>query len=135
MKNRIAYLIPILIVTFCSTAWAEETIESAVMKACKKEIDSYCKNVTLGEGRLLACFYAHEDKLSGECSFTLYKAASVLEQMAAAFTYVAQSCELDIKTFCSNVQPGEGRIVGCLNKHSKDISAQCNKALDEVNAK
>ena len=135
MKNPIAYLILVITITFESTAWAEETIESAVMKACKTEIDSYCKNVTLGEGRLLACFYAHEDKLSGECSFTLYKAASALEQLAAAFTYVAQSCELDIKTFCSNVQPGEGRIVGCLNKHSKDISTQCNKALDEVNAK
>lgn len=135
MKNRLAYIIVVLSITFGSAAWAEESIESAVMKACKSEIDSYCKNVTLGEGRLLACFYAHEDKLSGECSYTLYKAASVLEQLAAAFTYVAQSCELDIKTFCSNVKPGEGSIVGCLNKHSKDISAQCNKALNEVGAK
>ncbi len=135
MKNRLAYLIVILSVTLGSVAWAEDSIESAVMKACKKEIDSYCKNVTLGEGRLLACFYAHEDKLSGECSFTMYKAASTLEHLAAAFTYVAQSCELDIKTFCSNVKPGEGRMVGCLNKHTGDISAQCNKALDEVNAK
>jgi hypothetical protein len=135
MKKRLAYLVLAFTVTFGSTAWAEETIESAVMKACKAEIDSFCKNVTLGEGRLLACFYAHEDKLSGECSFTLYKAASALEQLAAAFTYVAQSCELDIKTFCSNVKPGEGRIVGCLDKHASDISAQCNKALEEVSAK
>jgi hypothetical protein len=135
MKNRLTYSMLVLLAIFSSVAWAEETIESAVLKACKTEIDSYCKNVTLGEGRLLACFYAHEDKLSGECSFTLYKAASVLEQLAAAFTYVAQSCELDIKTFCSNVKPGEGRIVGCLKKNSSSISAQCTKALDEVNAK
>ncbi len=105
------------------------------MKACKTEIDSYCKNVTLGEGRLLACFYAHEDKLSGECGYTLYKAASALEQLAAAFAYVAQSCETDIKTLCSNVKPGEGRIVGCLEKNASAISAQCTKALNEVKAK
>jgi hypothetical protein len=135
MKTRLANILLAFFLLLSSAAWAEESIEGAVMKACKAEIDSFCKNVTLGEGRLLACFYAHEDKLSAECSFTLYKAASALEQLAAAFSYVAQSCEVDIKTLCSNVKPGEGRIVGCLDKNASAISAQCTKALDEVNAK
>ena len=131
MNTRLVCILLVTFLSLSSAAWAEESIEGAVMKACKTEIDSYCKNVTLGEGRLLACFYAHEDKLSGECSFTLYKAA----QITAAFTYVAQSCEMDIKTLCSNVKPGEGRIVGCLDKNASSISAQCTKALKEVSAK
>ncbi|WP_455203105.1 cysteine rich repeat-containing protein [Kaarinaea lacus] len=135
MKSRLMYFILMSLVLFSSTAWSEETIESAVKKACMKEIDSYCKNVTEGQGRLLACFYAHEDKLSAECSFTLYKAASALEQVVAAFNYVAHSCEVDIKTFCSNVKPGEGRIVGCLNKNTATISPACTKALKEVGVK
>lgn len=135
MNNRLAYLILVLATTFSSAAWSEETIESAVKKACKKEIESFCKNVTLGEGRLLACFYAHEDKLSSECGYTLYKAAATLEQVVAAFNYVANSCEVDIKTFCSDVKPGEGRIVGCLNKNTATISPACTKALKEVGAK
>jgi len=135
MKSRLNYLILLLTIAFCSTAWSEETIESAVKKACKKEIDSYCKNVTEGQGRLLACFYAHEDKLSGECGYTLYKAAATLEQVVAAFNYVANSCEVDIKTFCSDVKPGEGRIAGCLNKNTATISPACTKALKEVGAK
>jgi hypothetical protein len=42
-------------------AWAQESIVDKVTTACEPEIKAYCSQVTLGEGRLLACFYAHED--------------------------------------------------------------------------
>ena len=38
-----------------------------VKEGCKKELDMYCKNVTPGKGRVVACLYAYEDKLSGRC--------------------------------------------------------------------
>lgn len=135
MKKSITTFVFLVLITFSALSQAEETIESAVMAACKTEIDSFCSKVTLGEGRLLACFYAHEDKLSAECGFTLYKAAKTLEEIVVAFNYVANACEVDIKTLCANVKPGEGRIVGCLNKNTATISSGCNKALKKVGAK
>ncbi len=38
------------------------------------DLETYCKNVTPGEQRILACLYAHEDKLSGRCVYALYNA-------------------------------------------------------------
>jgi len=85
-----------------------------------------------GEGRMLACFYAHEDKLSGQCQYALYQAATTLEQAVSALEYVASQCESDIMTHCAEVQMGEGRIVECLRGHSETVSAGCTQALNDV---
>jgi hypothetical protein len=47
-----------------SNANAAEDIIESVAKGCEKELTSYCSNVTPGEGRVLACLYAHNDKLA-----------------------------------------------------------------------
>ena len=48
-------------------------------KGCEAAITTTCKDVTPGEGRILACLYAHGDKLSGKCEYALYDAAIQLE--------------------------------------------------------
>ena len=68
-------------------AWAQEDVQSlrdAVVKACENDLKTYCSQVTPGEKRLLACVYAHEDKLSDQCTYALYQASVVLEQLAQA---------------------------------------------------
>jgi len=42
---------------------AEQLIDS-VKKGCSKELTNSCKEVTLGEGRVIACLYAYSDKLT-----------------------------------------------------------------------
>ncbi len=37
-------------------AYTDSNVVSDVQEACAAEIETYCSNVTLGEGRLLACF-------------------------------------------------------------------------------
>ena len=49
------------------------------MQGCKTELENYCKDVTPGEGRVIACIYAHEDKLSDRCENALYDSAQQLE--------------------------------------------------------
>ena len=39
--------------------------------ACAKDIKKYCKDVTPGEGRVIYCMQAHEDKISPQCTFEL----------------------------------------------------------------
>ncbi len=115
-----------------TVAPAQEDLVTSTMKACKPEIDSYCSQVTMGEGRLLACFYAHEDKLSARCGYALYTAAAELEQFAAAVTHVASACIDDMQEFCSEVQMGEGRVGMCLLDHKDDVSEACSQAMDDV---
>ena len=67
MKRTIAtaFVFMALLLSAGAAKAQEDVIEDA-LEACKPEIETYCSQVTPGDGRLLACFVAHEDKLSGQ---------------------------------------------------------------------
>ena len=118
-----------------SNAAAADDLVETVAKGCEKELTSYCSNVTPGEGRILACLYAHSDKLSGQCEYALYDAAVQLERLVAALSYLANECDEDLDKFCKGVEAGEGRLLKCLDENSEKISARCTQALKDVGAK
>jgi len=66
---------------------AQPTLAQQVVAGCGTELESYCKGVTLGEGRLLACLHAYEDKLSSRCDYTLYDAATTLDHAVTALAH------------------------------------------------
>jgi len=111
---------------------AEKGLVDIVAEGCKTEIDTYCKGVTPGEGRVLACLFAYEDKLSNRCEYALYDAAAQLEKAITALTYLAKECKDDLKTFCSDVKPGEGRLIDCIEKNKEKISNRCKQAIKDV---
>src|SRR5262245_36318556 len=94
------------------------TLVDAVRQGCEKELGSFCKQVTPGEGRQLACLYAYNDKLSGRCEYALYDASAQLERAVNALGYLARECRADIETHCGSVAPGQGRILDCMKMHS-----------------
>ena len=118
-----------------SSAWAADNVIDTVAKGCEKELTSYCKDVTPGEGRILACLYAHSDKLTGQCEYALYDAAVQLERFVAALTYLANECDADLEKYCADIAIGEGRVLKCLDDNAEKISARCTQALKDVAAK
>jgi hypothetical protein len=133
MKNATVFLIVMTLLAFGVPVAAEE--EAPIDKAfevCKPEIEAYCSQVTLGGGRMLACFYAHEDKLSGSCTWALYEAAGELEEFIAAVSHLANQCWDDLVEHCGEVEMGEGRVATCLLEHEKEVSEPCRKAIDDV---
>jgi hypothetical protein len=113
-------------------AWAQDDIVAGVLEACQPEIEAYCSQVTPGEGRLLACFYAHGDKISARCEYALYEGAAALEQFANALTYVATACHDDLIKHCAEVELGEGRVSTCLLEHKADVTEGCRQAIDDI---
>jgi hypothetical protein len=113
-------------------ARAAETIVDSLKKACNKELTTFCKGVPAGEGRILACLYAFEDKVSDKCIYALYDAAAELEQAVAALKFAASQCKDDMQKFCADVKPGEGRGLACLQKNKKDVSQPCKDALKQT---
>jgi hypothetical protein len=113
---------------------AQQLVEG-VVTGCKTELEKYCSNVTPGEARILACLYAHNDKLSGRCEYALYDAAVQLERAVAALTYVANECALDLRKHCARVQAGEGRLLECLQKNDAEVSNRCKQARKDVGLK
>ncbi len=124
-----------IVLLFGGDAPAQQKLAEQVAKGCDQEIKTYCKDVTPGEGRILACLYAHENKLSGQCEFALYDAAVQLERAVNALAYVANECREDLQTFCSGIQPGQGRLLQCLEKNSAKVSSRCKQALKDTGLK
>ena len=116
-------------------ASAQQKLAEQVAKGCDQEIKTYCKDVTQGQGRILACLYAREDKLSGKCEYALYDAAVQLERAVNSLAYVANECRDDLKSFCSGTEPGGGRLLQCLDKNSANVSSRCKQALKDTGLK
>ena len=115
-----------------SYALAQESIVEHLVNACESDLENYCSQVTPGNGRLLHCMAAHEDKISGQCEYAFYQAASLLEQLSAAFAYVAQECETELETLCSDVEIGEGRVLACLDENEEDVGESCKTAISDT---
>ena len=118
-----------------STSWAQQDLIASVKDGCKTELGSFCKEVTPGEGRVLACLFAFEDKLSPRCEYALYDASAQLQHAVASLSYGANECKADLEKHCSKVEAGEGRLVDCLKKNEKDLTARCKTAMKDIGLK
>ena len=105
------------------------------LQACNTEFFKYCQDVTPGDGREFACIYAHEDQLSNRCENALYDAAQQLETAVAELAYLAAECDADIEKHCAHVEPGEGRIMDCMEPHLNAVNKHCQKAMQKVGFK
>jgi hypothetical protein len=136
MRNAMVWMVVIgMVLVFSGGVSAQQTLIESVVKGCDKELKTYCKDVTPGEGRVLACLYAHSDKLSGKCEYALYDAAVQLERAVSALSYAVNECRDDLTKFCENIKPGEGRLLQCLDKNSAKVSKRCKEALKETGLK
>jgi hypothetical protein len=132
VKKKIALLTLAAGLFLGSQSMAQDSLVEHLINACETDIRSYCSQVTPGDGRLLHCMAAHEDKISGQCQYAFYQAASVLEQLAVATAYIASQCATDIETHCSGVAMGEGRILMCLSENAAEVSDACNQAVSDT---
>jgi len=125
------------VVFFCAAmaVAAESGPVETVVKGCEKEINTYCKAVTPGEGRVLACLYAYGDKLSNRCEYALYDASVQLQRFITGINYLATECRDDLKAYCSSVKPGEGRLIDCIDKNMDKVSGRCKQAINDVKLK
>ncbi|HTP65373.1 MAG TPA: cysteine rich repeat-containing protein [Geobacteraceae bacterium] len=134
MANCLA-VIGLLALLGGTAAAAQKGPLEMVTDGCKKELDTYCKGVAPGEGRILACLYAFEDKLSNRCEYALYDAATQLERAVNALAYMAGECRDDLKKYCGDVKPGEGRLLNCIDRNGEKLSARCKQAMADVRLK
>jgi hypothetical protein len=132
MKVRLNALLVVLLLAGFGPAAAQDSLLEYVIDSCEGDLQKYCSQVTPGEGRLLHCVAAHEDKLSGQCEYALYQAASLLEQLTVAIAYFAQSCKTEIETLCSDVPAGEGRILACLEANGDQVGDACRDAIADT---
>ena len=110
----------------------DATLVDTLKKACNKELTTFCKGVPPGQGRILACLYAFEDRVSDKCIYALYDAELELKQAVAAVEFAATQCKDDLVKFCGNVQVGQGRGLACMQKNQAAASDGCKDALKQT---
>ena len=100
--------------------------------ACEEDIKKYCSTVTPGEGRMIYCMEAHEDKISAKCAFELGDTATGLQNAADALKDAVIACKAEITGVCGKTVPGEGRIAACLLENKSTASSGCTEAIQKI---
>jgi CRISPR/Cas system-associated protein Csm6 len=107
-----------------------EQYAAALQQACSKEIKSLCRNVTKGRGRLLACLYSLDTKLSPKCGEVVGGSMDRLGEALGALANVRRVCDADAARLCNGVIPGNGNLIDCLSRSRSIVSERCNATLD-----
>ena len=132
MKRKMIWVTVAVAIFTGPQVLAQEALIDHLINSCEGDIRNYCSQVTPGNGRMLHCMAAHEDKISGQCEYAFYQTASLLEQLSVAIAYVAQECKTEIQTLCSGVELGEGRILACLDEQAEEVGDSCKKAIADT---
>ena len=136
MRYAMVWMVVIgMVLVFSGGVSAQQTLIESVVKGCDKELKTYCKDVTPGEGRGLACLYAFSDKLSPQCEYALYDAAAQLERAINALAYAANECKEDLTKYCANIKPGQGRLLQCIDRNDAKVTTRCKQALKDTGLK
>jgi Golgi apparatus protein 1 len=98
-------------------------------EACKGDVEQYCKDVQLGQGRMVRCLRDNEAKLSASCKEQMAKMDEWRRQMHDRMHGVAEACKGDAQQYCKDVRPGGGRLMRCLKDNEGKLSDACKAAL------
>ncbi len=74
--------------------------------------------------------------ISSLLAFPLFLSSLAPNVMAAATedlkSSLKQACQTDIQQFCSNVTPGQGRVMACLKSYEDKLSSSCKQQWQSV---
>lgn len=107
---------------------ASNPVAAAVEKvqiACSSELRNFCSTVTPGEGRLLLCMQAHEDKLGRTCEMSLYDASRSVAQAMHRVEQIANACWNDIRVHCAS----SSSVGQCMADKNAVLSQQCQAVV------
>jgi hypothetical protein len=93
---------------------------------CSADVQRLCPNVELGSSRVVSCLRQNDAKLTTSCRDRLAANALKAKRILEAF---AKACSKDVQDLCPGVEPGEGRVMHCLDQHQLELSTSCQGQL------
>ena len=96
---------------------------------CADDVRQFCSDVKPGSSRLVDCLQSNRSRLSAACGARIdasrQKARAYIEEFG-------RSCRVDVDRHCPGVDPGGGRIVGCLRQHQLELSKPCQGEITRI---
>ncbi len=93
--------------------------------ACRADAQKLCKGVEPGQGRIAQCLKEHEAQVSAECKARIAKMHERMKEFGEA-------CKADVEKNCQGIEPGQGRVMGCLRKNEANLSAACKEQMAQM---
>ena len=57
---------------------------------------------------------------------------AIRDEMRQRMQAFDEACKGDVEKFCKNVQPGHGRMAGCLRDNTANLSAACTEQMAKM---
>src|SRR5512142_153118 len=96
---------------------------------CSVDVRQFCPEVKAGGGRITTCLRENQARLSVACREKLegdaLRARKYVEE-------VGKACRSDVDRFCAGVEPGGGRVLGCLAQHRFELSSSCESEVSRI---
>lgn len=89
---------------------------------CTEDVKKFCSGVQPGEGRIAKCLLKNQEGLADACRAHQKAVWTRLKEFGEA-------CKEDAEKFCSSVEPGEGRILHCLQDVQQQLTPECRTRL------
>ncbi len=121
------FVLSLLAAVLAVPALSRAEDEAPEQGPCKADVQKFCKDVTPGGGRVIACLKAHEDKLSPECKAAGQKAK---ERVAQARKDFDTACADDRQKLCKDAKPGREMMM-CFHEHENDLSEGCKSMIEK----
>jgi hypothetical protein len=96
---------------------------------CADDLRQFCPDVKPGSGRVLDCLRSNEPRLSVACRARLDANAQKAKAYIQEF---GRSCRTDVDRYCPGVDPGGGRILGCLRQHQFELTPTCQGEMTRI---
>jgi len=96
---------------------------------CAADVERLCPDVKAGSGRVTRCLREKRDSASAGCRAKLdsdeLRARRLIEEFGRA-------CRVDIDDYCPDIEPGGGRVLGCLAQNQLVLTPPCQAELGRV---
>ncbi len=96
---------------------------------CAEDVKRLCADSALGKGAVRSCLRKNEAALGETCRAKLDAESATAKAFIREF---AQACKADTEQFCGAVEPGGGRVIGCLSLHQVEISRACQSEVKRI---
>jgi hypothetical protein len=107
-----------------------EPLTREAVDPCGDDIARFCADVQAGSGRIAACLRDHEASLAAACRDKLSADVTAARRVVQEF---GKACRMDVAQHCPAIEPGGGRVFGCLNQHLLDLSNECQTVVGRLN--
>ena len=109
-----------------------EAAIAILSSSCGKDIDTHCKGVNLGAGRIKACLLRNQAKVSAQCLSDFARVEGLVQKRADARVSVLKICDADFRRV---VRRGAERRCPSSRLHAgraKGRQRQCNQAITDA---